>query len=343
MIETLHIVLPGLFHTMGKDESENECYPSLFKLLTKATMIPDRPASFEGVLKQYFSGLPCREIPAGALSALVWDLTKLSDTSTWIRADPVYLKTDAHGVYCLGNQHLQIEPDESHAIITSLNEYFKDEGLALFPGSSQSWVMKCDSPSKMATNTLADVEGRSIDRLLPSGPDALAWHKRLAECQLILNQHPVNLARQEKGMLPINSLWFWGIGSLPSGIVSVFDSMYSDNKMMQGLGLLSNTPCYRDLKMFDNYYDKILANGHQHCAIIDSRIKRAANLTQMDLRKQLLSYYETHWFAPISQALLDGKIKSVYVDACDGRRFLVSKRHFKYFWRKNQNLMSYNS
>lgn len=343
MIDTLHMILPGLFHSIGKFEDQRECYPSLYKLITKATVVPDRPESFEGVLKQHFAGFSAREIPAGALTAFANSLASNVDNQTWLRADPVYLKSDAHGIYCYGNQHLHIERAEAQAIVESLNQHFAEDGLHIQIASNHAWVLSVDGHQAMATNALADIEGRSIEPMLPSGPDALTWHRRLTETQLLLERHPVNLARRDKGLLPINSLWFWGLGSLPAKMDTYFDCVYVNSKMMQGICDLANTPYYSRLQCFDEFFQSMSHHAHHTCAIIDSRFKRANNLTDMSLREELLTSYEKHWFSQIANALIEGQIKTIYLDACQGRRFVISKRHFKYFWRNNQNVMTCDS
>lgn len=343
MIDTLHIILPGLFHTGGKFEQPSESFPSLFKLLSKATIVPDRPESFEGVLKQHFSGFSSKEIPAGALSAFAAGDIKADDNHIWMRSDPVYLKSDAHSLYCYGNHHLQISNEEAQSLVEVLNEHFCEDGLHIHMVTPYAWVIKLSEPQSMATNALADVEGQSIEPRLPSGPDALMWHKRLTESQLILERHPVNLARKQKGLLPINSLWFWGLGALPAKIDTYFDFVFANSKIMRGLCELSNTPCMDKLESFDDFIENLPNKAHHTCAVIDTRFKRANNLTDMELRASLLETYEQNWFAPIANALVEGLVKTIYLDACHGRRFVISKRHFKYFWRKNAEIMTYDS
>ena len=38
----------------------------------------------------------------------------------------------------------------------------------------------------------------------------------LNEVQVLLHQHPLNAARQTRGLPPVNSVWFWGAGRLPA-------------------------------------------------------------------------------------------------------------------------------
>ena len=56
---------------------------------------------------------------------------------------------------------------------------------------------------------------------LPTGKDGKQWHTVLNEMQILLHTAQVNIERERRGDLPINSLWFWGSGRLPQEIQRV--------------------------------------------------------------------------------------------------------------------------
>jgi len=45
-----------------------------------------------------------------------------------------------------------------------------------------------------------------------TGSDRKAWHTRLNEIQILLHTSPVNAAREARGLVPANSVWFWAAG-----------------------------------------------------------------------------------------------------------------------------------
>jgi hypothetical protein len=59
------------------------------------------------------------------------------------------------------------------------------------------------------------VHGQHADQFLPAGPGAARWHARMNEIQMLLNQSPINQAREARGEAAVNSVWFWGAGALP--------------------------------------------------------------------------------------------------------------------------------
>ena len=57
-----------------------------------------------------------------------------------------------------------------------------------------------------------DIAGRPIKEYLPRGQKAELMRALQKRAHEFLSQHPVNLRRMEKGLLPANGGWFWGAG-----------------------------------------------------------------------------------------------------------------------------------
>ena len=66
----------------------------------------------------------------------------------------------------------------------------------------------------------APVDGLGEDLLahLPGGPEGRRWRMLFNEAQVSLHNHPRNAERIAAGLLPVNSLWFWGGGLLPDAV-----------------------------------------------------------------------------------------------------------------------------
>jgi len=54
---------------------------------------------------------------------------------------------------------------------------------------------------------------QDVSPYLPRGEGALEWAKLTNEMQMLLFSHPANAAREVRGELPINSLWFDGLSA----------------------------------------------------------------------------------------------------------------------------------
>lgn len=338
MIESLHILLPGLFsHDF---ESPEDAHTHLKRLLSKATVAPDKPACLESGLKYWFSGLASGELPTGALGALSHNLIDKEDKAIWLRADPVIFRADVNQVFCLGNEMLALTPQENQALSEQLKTYFDQEGMELFAPNGHSWYLRLGDSPDVVTNALADVAGKGIQSMLPSGPDQAIWHRRLTEVQMILKNHPVNVAREQAGQLPANALWFWGLGRLPRDLLTEFDCFVSKSFIMKGLAHIAGKH-YIDTSTWPSLQDTMSEYGFVRGAYVEDGLIAANRFANNALRNTVLEAFDRSWAKPILHALQEGDLKQCLIDDCQGQRYFITKRHLRYFWRKNQQALSF--
>ena len=111
-------------------------------------------------------------------------------------------------------QSLSIEPDESLALWQDIRPYFESEGLQLHCAHAGHWLGQGEVFSQ-PTASIDRVLARNVDPWLPTGPGGRLLRRLQNEMQMLLYTHPVNQARSERGLPPLNSLWFSGSGRLP--------------------------------------------------------------------------------------------------------------------------------
>ena len=85
---------------------------------------------------------------------------------------------------------------------------------------------------------------RCLTRRAPECPwrcrvdrDASRWHRWMNEVQMALHECPVNVERERRGAVPINSVWPWGAGSLPPAPEAPVPLVqaWSDDVLVRGL------------------------------------------------------------------------------------------------------------
>jgi hypothetical protein len=135
-------------------------------------------------------------------------------TEYWLRADPVHLGVMRDRIVLADSQVLELDQAEADALAASIHGHFGDSfsPLALQP---RRWYLRLPHTPQLSTTPLSCATGCDIDPLLPRGPDASRFRALLNELQMLLHDHPVNLRREARGQLPVNSLWLWGGGVLP--------------------------------------------------------------------------------------------------------------------------------
>ena len=146
-------------------------------------------------------------------------LTLLADggepgDDTWLRADPVHLHVSRDNVQLMDSHVLLPTLEEAQAIAATLNAHLAADGLNIEVRDAARWYLRIPADEMPETTALWKISGGSVFEHLPKNSGGkINWRALQNELQMLLNDHPVNLAREARGELPINGIWFWGGGS----------------------------------------------------------------------------------------------------------------------------------
>jgi 2,3-bisphosphoglycerate-independent phosphoglycerate mutase len=119
-----------------------------------------------------------------------------------------------------------ITTKEAEQLIAAVKAAFEKQGkIEFFPGLDYRHflVMRNLPDSKfIECNPPHDVTGAEIGEVLPKAKSpkveaaVSVLRKMILESKIILDNHPVNIARRKAGKRPGNMVWFWGGGEKPS-------------------------------------------------------------------------------------------------------------------------------
>jgi hypothetical protein len=129
-----------------------------------------------------------------------------------LRADPVALAAGRSDVTLAGRIE-DLTAAEATAMVSLLNDHFRDDGLVFHAPRPDAWFVTARRPSALITSPLACVRGAILPHL-PTGEDAGQWQRWSSEVQMLLHEHPLNAARAARGLQPVTGVWFAGGGSL---------------------------------------------------------------------------------------------------------------------------------
>lgn len=108
----------------------------------------------------------------------------------------------------------EISTEEAHQLISAVNDALKTEAYEFFGGTSYRHLMVWHHKENNFTLTPPhDISDQVVGEYLPQDKTILSLMEKSYE---ILNNHPVNLARKERGLHPANSIWVWGNGTKPN-------------------------------------------------------------------------------------------------------------------------------
>ncbi len=107
----------------------------------------------------------------------------------------------------------EITTAEATELVKSLHEAFKTDSRSFYPGVSYRHCMIWNNPPAYTEfNRPHDFLGQGVKDKMPPEPYA----SLIRESYNVLKDHPVNLARKERGLKPANSIWLWSPGAKPA-------------------------------------------------------------------------------------------------------------------------------
>jgi hypothetical protein len=246
------------------------------------------------------------------------------DDACWICADPVHLKLQRDALLLADASLLNITREEADALVASLNAHFAQDGFALQAPQPGRWYARLASPPDLATTPLALAAGQSADPILPTGADAARWHARMNEVQMLLHDHPVNEAREARGAMPVNSLWFWGAGALPrSGDNAddkpprLFSQVWADTPLPRGLARWSGAAAQSLPASARALLETAPAEG-VGLVVLDG-LDAARSYGDAGAWDARLRELEAEWFAPLLTALRERRIGMLSVHGFGGQ------------------------
>lgn len=338
----IDLFIPGLFgpaHDPAADDGRLTAphTPALTLVCARARRMLIAAADAQTRLFGLFGISP----PADA-DAPVAALTRLADGGTpntdwWLRADPVCLQPSRDGLVLAAGEGLNISLDEAEALAAEILKVFGEDGWQLEPRHPLRWYLRPRRAALIRTHALDQVDGRDIRHFLPSGPEAGGWRAALTELQLLLHGSTINAAREARGKLPINSLWFWGGGCLPEPGPAPWTGVWSDQALAAGLGCLHGIPT---AGVPGNARSWLAAAGPgDHLVTLDGPGRAAQHLDYAGWGG-LLEQLDTLWIAPLLAALRAGDLQSLYLHT-EGVSFALPRAGLRRLWRWRRALRSY--
>lgn len=110
----------------------------------------------------------------------------------------------------------EITTEEARELIQFLQPHLENEFLKLYPGVSYRHLLVWDQgPEDFKLIPPHDILDQPIAQHLPQGSGGAVIQGLMEKSHELLKNHPVNLARMEKGLRPANSAWIWGEGKKP--------------------------------------------------------------------------------------------------------------------------------
>ena len=327
------LTVPGLF-----TQASGARAPSLELLLARARGSSAESVSLEAWLQDAF-GVEDAPLAAGALTLAATGGDPAEEC--WGRADPVHLRLMRDRLVVVPSAAFSLTDEEAAALVESLNRHFAGR-IELQAVQAARWCARLEHGFALRAQTPLEAAGRDADRALREGGEAAhRWSRLLNEIQMLLHSHPVNLAREQRGELQVNSVWLWGVGAAPRVASSPWQAVSADDPLALGFARLSGArpaplPA-RAALLLEHTPDE-----GRHLVVLDA-LRAPLVLGEMDRYRECIEALERDWFAPLLEALRDGRIGMVTLHVPDalGASFEIIRGDLRRFWRRPKALERY--
>ncbi|MFO8155845.1 MAG: hypothetical protein ACQERR_01525 [Pseudomonadota bacterium] len=252
-----------------------------------------------------------------------------------LRADPVHLLPGQHNLLLAGaGEELALDRTAAEDFVASLNALYGDRGWRFEAPRPDRWYLHLPRPPSLQTTPLPDVLGMPVDHHLPGGDEGREWNAILTEIQMALHGHPRNAERVEQGRAMINSVWFWGGGTMAAtGSTGTPPVLWADGPVARGLALHDGVECR--IAPEDGAAWLRAAETGEHVVAVESgrytpRESPGAWLAHLE-------YMEEAWLRPLLEALRRREVRHLRLVARAGTIELTPRRLHR-FWERPRSL-----
>lgn len=330
----LHVLISDLLlpAEAASTAVEGLSLPALETVLARAkrASLPDE--SMEMALCRSF------EVPDGAIAPITLQADGLpASAHHWLRADPVYL-SDQRGHMVLYPE-VFLQPDEAAQMCCDLNRHFAGDGIEFFAPHPARWYVRLSGPQQMQTVPPARAANQRINAFLPQGADGLRWLSVANEIQMLFYEHPVNQAREARGLVPVNSVWFWGGGcAVPLG--GQYTEVWGDYPLAAAFAQVAGLS-YVEL---GSTAQPVVPRNGRVLAVLNG-MGQALKRGNLQAWRSAVQQSETYCQAWLSD-LRAGRLQRLVLDVvCNSgtQRFTLTRMDAWKFWRARRQLAQYST
>ncbi len=278
-------------------------------------------------------------------------------TSTWACVQPVHVRIAHDHLVLIDPASLALTDVEAATLLEVARPLIEELGVRIEAPQPSRWYLASDAFGTLAGASPLRASGRNIEIWLPheahTGQRSRAWMKLQNEVQMAWFEHPVNEAREARGLPAVNSIWFHAQGAAQP-VSSPFSRVLSDAAATRGLALTAGVEIGAPPASFAALASNGLgANGASSATggngANDVKGTTATTLVELDpfsapyieqdwgRWNEAFAALETDWFAPALAALQSGQISELGLTLCGDTgsvTLAITRGDLRKFWRR---------
>ncbi|SDB99988.1 regulator [Paraburkholderia lycopersici] len=264
--------------------------------------------------------------------------------ATWACVQPVHVRIAHDHLVLIDPASLELADADAAALYTVAKPLIEALGVRIEAPTPQRWYLSSEGFGTLAGASPLRASGRNIEIWLPheahSGQRSRAWMKVQNEVQMAWFEHPVNEAREARGLPAVNSIWFHAQGALRA-VTSPFARVRSDAAATRGLALAANADVGAAPATFEALARRLQdpRDGAGTGATLVELDPFSAAFIQQDWGRWNAAFaqLERDWFAPALAALQAGALGALDLTLCGDTGSVtlsVSRGDLRKFWRR---------
>lgn len=333
---TLTLMVPGLSQAPPIDGAGLKALAAVF---ARAQAVPaPLPSGFERRLFALFGAESQQdELPVAAVTRLA-DTGRL-DTRWWLRADPVHLRLEQNRLVLVDNHLLGLTQAQADPLLSELLPLCPP-GWRLEAPQPGRWYLQPPAPLALVTTPLSMTVGLNVQPHLPSGGDAARLRAWLTELQMQLHASPVNAAREARGDLPVNSLWFWGGGALPPPRAAGWTQLWAGEPIAAGLARLADVPQAPAPANAQAWLSQ--AAPGRHLLVLDQGLS-ALQYRDATGWREFIEVLAADWIAPLLSMLKQKRLARMTLYSDTGPALDMTTSRLRRFWQRGRRPLQWPS
>ena len=325
-------------------------YPALAKLVARATLGEQvigedfqRTLPHERWVARQFGALSANPAPAADDEAPLAPYMLLADGGTpgddiWACVQPVHVRIAHDHLVLIDPASLELADADAATLYTVARPLIEELGVRVEAPTPQRWYLSSEAFGTLAGASPLRASGRNIEIWLPheahSGQRSRAWMKVQNEVQMAWFEHPVNEAREARGLPAVNSIWFHAQGALRA-VTSPFARVRSDAAATRGLALAAKAQVDAAPSTFGALSSALNGAG---TTLVELDPFSAAFIQQDWGRwNAAFAQLERDWFAPALAALQTGALAALDLTLCGDTGSVtlsITRGDLRKFWRR---------
>ena len=333
-------------------------YPALAKLIARATLGEQvigedfqRTLPHERWVARQFGALAAagagnaKPAPAADDEAPLAPYMLLADggtpgTATWACVQPVHVRIAHDHLVLIDPASLELADADAATLYTVAKPLIEELGVRVEAPTPLRWYLSSDAFGTLAGASPLRASGRNIEIWLPheahSGQRSRAWMKVQNEVQMAWFEHPVNEAREARGLPAVNSIWFHAQGALRA-VTSPFAHVRSDAAATRGLALAAKAEVGAAPSTFEALTNSLNRSGTGTTLVELDPFSMAFIEQDWGRWNAAFAQLERDWFAPALAALQAGSLAALDFTLCGDTGSVtlsVTRGDLRKFWRR---------